>query len=100
MKFTVKATIYDKKNQVVATAVNSYSKTHPTQAHYANRCGEPHKQYLHAEIACLIKAKGKGYKLVVERYNKQGLPMLAMPCKICMMAIKEAKHIKRIEYTL
>ena len=100
MKHLVKATIYDKNNKIVATAVNSYTKTHPKQSHYANLCGEPYKQFLHAEMLVLIRAKGKGIRLVVERYNKAGDSMLAMPCKICMMAIREAKHIKRIEYTL
>jgi tRNA(Arg) A34 adenosine deaminase TadA len=63
------------------------------------RLVEPYKSFLHAEIACLIKAKGRGYKLVVERYNKLGKPMLAMPCPICQEAIRIA-GIKRIEYTL
>lgn len=99
MKHTVIATVLDKKGKVIAKAVNSYTKTHPIQAKYAKACGEPYKAYLHAEIAALVKAKGKGFKLVVERYNRLGEPMLAAPCPICQMAIKEAK-IKFVEYTV
>ena len=98
-QYLIKATILDKRNRVIATAVNSFSKTHPTQLRYAMRCGEPFKSFLHAEILALIRAKGRGHKIVVERYNKAGEPVLAKPCPICMLAIKEA-GIERIEFTL
>ena len=98
-KYLIRATIYDKKNKVISIAENSYSKTHPTQLKYAMACGMPYKAFLHAEILALIRAKGKGYKIVVERYNKAGQPVLAKPCPICMMALKESQ-IERIEYTL
>jgi tRNA(Arg) A34 adenosine deaminase TadA len=98
-KYHLKATIYDKKNNVIATATNSFNKTHPIQSKYALACGTPNKVFLHAEILCLIRARGKGYKMVVERYNKAGKPVLAKPCPICQMALQESQ-IKRIEYTL
>jgi tRNA(Arg) A34 adenosine deaminase TadA len=98
-KYYIKATIYNKKNQIVSEAENSFTKTHPTQLKYAKACGMPFKAFLHAEMLAIIRAKGKGYKIVVERYNKAGEPVLAKPCPICMMAIQEAK-IARIEYTL
>ena len=99
MKHTIKATIYDRKGQIVSQAENSYKKTHPLQAMYASQCGEPYKVYLHAEIAALVKAKGKGYKIHVERHSKAGMPLLAQPCPICMLAIKEA-GIKVVSFTL
>ena len=98
-KQVVKATVLDKRGNIVSTAMNSFTKTHPTQKKYADRCGQPHKVYLHAEVAALIRAKGRGYKIVVERYNRLGEPVLAKPCPICLMAIKEA-GITRIEYTI
>jgi tRNA(Arg) A34 adenosine deaminase TadA len=55
--------------------------------------------YLHAEIAALVKARGKGYKIKIERYNKHGEPMLAAPCPICLAAIKEA-GIQLVEHTV
>jgi deoxycytidylate deaminase len=98
MKHTIKATIYDRKGQIVSQAENSYKKTHPLQAMYASQCGEPYKVYLHAELAALVKSKGKGHKMVIERYNSNGEPRLAAPCPICQMAIA-ASAIKLVEYT-
>ena len=98
MKQTITATIYDKRGRLVAKATNSYCKTHPLQAKYANQCGEPYKLWQHAEIAALVKSKGKGYKIVIERYNASGKPMLAAPCPICQRAIA-ASDIKLVEYT-
>lgn len=99
MRHIIKATVLDKNNKVIATATNSYQKTHPLQAKYASQCGEPYKVYLHAEIAALIRARGQGHKIKIERYNKHGQPMLAAPCPICQLAIKEA-GIKYVEYTV
>ena len=49
----------------------------------------PEKIYLHAEILALLRAKGqKVFRLTVERYNKEGQPVLAKPCLICQKAIK------------
>jgi len=83
----------------LAKSTNSYSRTHPVQAKYAAKAGEPYKIYLHAEIAALVKAKGKGFKIKVERYNTSGEPLLAAPCPICMMAIRAA-GIELIEHTV
>jgi len=98
MKQLITATIYDRKGQIVSRATNSYSKTHPKQAKYANECGEPLKVFLHAEMAALVKAKGKGYKIVIERYNSRGEARLAAPCPICQRAIAES-DIQIVEYT-
>jgi deoxycytidylate deaminase len=95
----IKATVFDRRGKIVSTAVNSFIKTHPLQAKYACKCGEPYKQYLHAEVLAIIRAKGHGYKIHVERYNKKGEPVLAKPCPICMLAIKES-GIKEISYTI
>jgi len=98
IRYVTKATIYDKKGKIIAEAENSYQKTHPIQLKYATACGQPYKAFLHAEVLALIRSKGKGYRIVVERYNKLGEPMLAKPCPICEMAILES-HIERVEYT-
>jgi tRNA(Arg) A34 adenosine deaminase TadA len=98
-QYKITATITSKKGRVVSKATNSYLKTHPLQAKYACKCGEPYKQYLHAEVLALIRAKGKGYKIHVERYNREGKPLLAMPCPICMLAIREA-GIQVVSFTI
>ncbi len=93
------ATVYDKKGRVLSTGKNSYTKTHPKQAMMAARCGHHHKVYLHAEMAALIRCRGEAYKIKIERYNRKGAPLLAKPCEICELAIREA-GIKFIEYTV
>ena len=99
-QYEMAATVYDIKGRILAMGRNSYSKTHPTQAHWAHKAGLDEKIYLHAEIAALVKVRnGQPYKIKVERYDKHGNEMNAAPCPICMMAIKEA-CIKVIEHTL
>ena len=99
-RFSVKATIYDKRGRVLTTGENSYDKTHPLQAKFAVQVGLDEKIYLHAEISALTKLrKGqKPYRIVVERYKENGEPGLARCCKVCEAAIK-ANGIKYIEYT-
>jgi deoxycytidylate deaminase len=92
----VTAIAYDKRGNVLAVGRNSYVKTHPLQARMARRAGTPYKVYLHAEIAALIKARGrKVHKLVVFRVGKSGNMMNAEPCPVCKEAIKHfgVKHV-------
>lgn len=95
----VSAFIYDKRGRLLSSGQNSYVKTHPLQARIAAEVGEPHKVYLHAEIAALLKCDWKkAHKILVTRYGKQGKPMLARPCKVCHQAIGMTS-IKVVEYT-
>ena len=98
MQYSIKATIYNKRGRVLSVGYNSYHKTHPFQFRYAIRAGLREKQYLHAEISALIKCKEEPYRMVIERYGKDGRPLLAKPCPICSIAIAES-GIKVIEYT-
>lgn len=99
-RFEIKATCFDKKGKVISVGYNSYSKTHPIQSHFARLAGLPEKTFLHAEVAALLKAKGKNiHKIKVERYDSEGNPANATPCPVCMKAIM-AWGVKNIEYTL
>ena len=99
-KFTVKATVYDKRGRVLTTGENSYSKTHPLQSKYAVMNGLDNKIFLHAEISALSKLKKhhKPYRIVVERYMKDGTPACAKPCVVCSAAI-QSFNIPVVEYT-
>lgn len=99
-RFAITAIAYDKRGRVLALGKNSYVKTHPIQAEHANAVGEPHKIFIHAEIAALLKLKdpSKVAKFVVFRYNADGNPGNAKPCKICSRALKLA-GIHNIEHT-
>jgi tRNA(Arg) A34 adenosine deaminase TadA len=89
-RYLIKATCYDKRGRKLSQGVNSYTKTHPIQAYFAQRVGEPMKKYLHAEIAAIIKA-GDTPIHTIEISHK--------PCKICQEAIK-AYGIKRVVYAV
>ena len=95
----LRATVRDKRGRVLAIAHNNYAKTHPIQAHFASISGEPERQYLHAEIAALLRCKYKNaYSIHIERYKRDGSPALAAPCKTCQAAIK-ARNIQKVTYT-
>lgn len=98
MKFSVEAIAYDRHGRVLAIGRNSYTKTHPVQAKYAERAGFPKRIYLHAEIDALIKAKAQVYKLSVIRVGKDGRTRLAKPCPVCELAINNHR-VKLVEYT-
>lgn len=99
-KFSMTAIIYDKRGRVLSVGNNSYVKTHPLQAEYARRAGEPEKVYLHAEIHAITRCGclDKAHKIVIFRYKEDGSPANARPCRICQSAIK-ASGIKYLEHT-
>ena len=100
-KYSLKATVYDRKGRVLSVGYNDYRKTHPTQKLHAIRAGLPEKEYLHSEMIAIIRALKTGvpYKIKVERYGKTGNPLNAEPCPICKLMIKES-GIKFVEHTV
>lgn len=99
-KVDITATCYDKKGRVLSVGYNSYTRTHPVQAHHAKLVGLDEKQYLHAEIHALLRAKDKKvHKIKVERYGKGGVPLNAAPCPICANALREW-GVEVIEHTI
>ena len=98
-KHHIIARAYDKKGRLLSRAINSYRQTHPLQAKYARLAGSPDRIFLHAEIACLLKAGTRPvHRLVIERYYANGEPALAKPCPICSLAIKDWQ-VKFVDYT-
>lgn len=99
-RFDITAIIYDKRGNVLSVGKNSYIKTHPLQAKYAQRAGEPYKVFLHAEMHAITRCANieRAHRMVVIRYREDGSPARAEPCKICQQAI-EATGIKIVEHT-
>ena len=93
------ATMYNAKGHIIASARNSYTKTHPKQAKFAKLANNPEAIFLHAEIAALVKCRKKPHRISVVRYMKDGTTGNAEPCGICKLAIKEA-GIKFVEYSV
>lgn len=85
------------KGIITGIGLNSYVKTHPEQARLAAKVGHASKQFLHAEVAALLKAT-KVDALHVFRLGKNGEWLNATPCAICSLAIKE-RAIKRVTHT-
>lgn len=100
-KQNITAIIFDKKGRVISIGKNSYVKTHPKQARYAKAVGLPEKQFLHAEIAAIIKCRdiSKAHRILVTRIDKRGRTAMAKPCPVCESAIREA-GIKNVEWTV
>ena len=94
----VEAYAYDKRGRLLSVGRNSYTKTHPMQARYAAKAGVPKKQYLHAEVDALIKAKAQVHKLFIVRYGAKGETRLAKPCPLCDLVINN-HGVKLVEYT-
>ncbi len=94
------AIIYDKRGNVLSIGKNSFIKTHPLQAKYAKKMGEPYKQVLHAEIHAITRCANleKAHRIVITRYDADGVARNAKPCKICQHAIS-LTNIKVIEHT-
>lgn len=94
------AIIYDRRGKILSIGQNSYIKTHPLQAKHAKKVGKDDAIYLHAEVHAIVRCKDltKATKIFVSRWDKNGNPVLAKPCPVCMSAIKAA-GIGKIEYT-
>lgn len=64
----------DKRGRVLSVGVNSYQKSHPIQAKYAEQTGNPEAQYVHAEVAALVALsyndRQKVHKVFVSRVMK------------------------------
>jgi hypothetical protein len=88
-RYEITAHAYDRRGRLLAVGRNSYDKTHPLQARLSERTGNGKGIYLHAEVAALLKARGKVYRLVVRREDKNGNPVPSNPCPSCRLAIEE-----------
>lgn len=96
----ITAAIYDRRGRQLSLGKNSYKKTHPLQAKLAIAVGENDKVFLHAEIDAIVRLKdwSKAHRIVITRYDKNGKPVPAKPCKVCQRAIFMLK-IQHIEHT-
>ena len=99
-RYTIHARCYDRRGKLLSSATNSYTRTHPYQKQLAEELGLYGKEFLHAEIAAILRAKDQPiHSIVIERFGKDGRPLLAKPCPICQAAIREFS-IKEVFYTI
>lgn len=99
-RYLIRATCYDRKGRILSSAENSYTRTHPYQKQLAEQLGLYGKEFLHAEIAAILKAKDQViHSISIERYGSEGQPLMAKPCPICQQALADF-GIKNIFYTV
>ena len=99
-RYLITSTAYDRRGRVLSVGENNYRKSSTWQKELSIACGyDSERIYLHSEIACLLKTKGKQvHSLFVERYDSEGKPKLAFPCKSCQLGIKLA-GVKEVRFT-
>ena len=95
----VYAIITDKRGRIVAESANSYVQTHPMQKRLGVASGKPLAEFLHAEMAAIIRSKGRGHSLYVARVDSKGKPRMAKPCVICQKAIELHENLRDIYWT-
>ena len=97
----VGAILFNSRRRVISSATNNDLKSHPLQAKWAERVGLREKIYLHAEMACLIKAREDYDTIVVVRLGGHDGESLrnAKPCPICEPALHYA-GIKHVYYSI
>jgi len=79
-----------RRRRPVLVVARAYNKRGHLIARAAQAAGKPHSIFLHAEIACLLRAGDTPvHKLTVERYHANGEPATAKPCPICQLAIAD-----------
>ncbi len=99
MRYQITAILFDKKGRPLSIGKNSYTKTHPIMARESAKHGEPYKVFLHAEIDAIVRCRdmSKATRIVVMRFDANGLPVNAKPCPICMGLL--LTYNLRIEHT-
>lgn len=99
-RYEIIATTFDKKGRVIASAVNEYHRSHPLFKHFAVLAGESdQKIFKHAEFSAVLKSGDKEIdSILVQRFDLQGKPKLAKPCKTCQVMLK-AMGVKTVRYT-
>ena len=99
-RYKIISTCYDKRGNILASALNDYEKSNPWQKELSLKAGlSEHRICLHSEVHAILKSKGKRiHTLLIERYDNNGKAKLAFPCPSCQIAIKEVQ-IKKVMFT-
>lgn len=99
-RYELIATAFDRKGRILGAGVNEYHRSHPLMKIYAEKAGESScKIYKHAELSAVLSAGNKKvHSLLVQRFNNDGSPALAMPCPTCQAMLKDF-GVKLVKYT-
>ena len=91
----------DKKGKVLGRGVNSYTRTHPLQKHFAIMAALPEeKMFLHAELQAVLRSRDKEiHTIYVARVLKDDTISLAKPWKACEQMLKSF-GVQKVVYTI
>ena len=91
----------DRKGKVLGCGVNSYTRTHPLQKHFAISVGmSEEKTFLHAELSAVLRSRDKEiHTIFVARVLKDDTISLAKPCKACSQMLKSF-GVQKVVYTI
>lgn len=94
------ATAFDKKGNIVGYGVNDYKKSHPLMKVYSDKVKDTNNRiFKHAELSAVLSAGNKDiHSVLVQRFNAEGKPALAKPCKICECMLRDF-GVKFVQYT-
>lgn len=94
------ATAFDKKGNIIGAGVNDYKKSHPLMKVYSDKVKDTNNRiFKHAELSAVLAAGNKDiHSVLIQRFNAQGNPALAKPCKICEAMLKDF-GVKFVRYT-
>ena len=99
-RYTIFSTTFDKRGRVIATGTNDYFRSHPLMKFHAELVGESsEKIWKHSELEALLQSKSKEvHSILVQRFDSEGRPKIAKPCKTCQSIIK-SYGVKIVRYT-
>lgn len=99
-RFEIISTAFDKRNRPITTQKNSYKRTHTLQKYFSEKVGmHPDRAYLHAELHACIKSNGRSIEtMLVQRFDAEGNPADAKPCRTCQSIIRSF-GVKIVRYT-
>lgn len=101
-RYVITASAFDKKGRLLASGCNKYYKSNTWQKELSILAGlSEDRIYIHSEVDCLIKVRNNrktAHILRIERYDSNGQPKNAFPCKSCQIAIK-LSGVKLVYFT-
>jgi len=99
-RYQLFSTCFDRKGNVIGHGVNDYKRSHPLMKKFALEAGESEeKVFIHAELAAVLSAGRKSiYKILIQRFDSNGDPVLAKPCPTCQCMLR-AFGVKYMQYT-
>lgn len=100
-RYSISASTFDKKGNLIAQGTNCYKKTSPFQKKFAIMVQKPDRIFWHAECNAMqrsLRTNKVVDRIVVIRYDASGALALAKPCDMCMTMLKHY-NVRKVIYS-